>query len=109
MDLWLVLLHELEEYVEDMSRLFPNLVGLLRRDFDNLKVALDIIVAYAVVGGAAFMRTHGKRSYFKQNQRPATDQTSCWAVFLQDKAFWISSWPSLGTFVIAVRLLPRKQ
>eukprot|EP00189_Rhodosorus_marinus_P011810 CAMPEP_0184745120 /NCGR_PEP_ID=MMETSP0315-20130426/7820_1 /TAXON_ID=101924 /ORGANISM="Rhodosorus marinus, Strain UTEX LB 2760" /LENGTH=992 /DNA_ID=CAMNT_0027217141 /DNA_START=113 /DNA_END=3091 /DNA_ORIENTATION=+ len=60
MDLWLVLLHELEEYVEEMSNLFPNLVGILRQDFDNLKVALDIIVAYAVVGGAAFMRTHGQ-------------------------------------------------
>mmetsp|Transcript_2808 Transcript_2808/g.8559 ORF Transcript_2808/g.8559 Transcript_2808/m.8559 type:complete len:998 (+) Transcript_2808:231-3224(+) len=58
LDLWIVVLRNLETYTEEVSKLFPNIVALIERDFDNLKPALDILSACVVIGGIDFMRTH---------------------------------------------------
>lgn len=59
LDLWLTFLQEMESYTPEMAALFPNLVAVLDRDFDNLKRSLDILVAYCAVGGVALMQVHG--------------------------------------------------
>lgn len=65
MQLWLVVLRETETYTDQASALFPQLVRVFNRDFDNLGVGMNLIDVYAVVGGMDFMRVHGE--YMEEN------------------------------------------
>lgn len=59
-ELWAALIAASEEYSEDLNNYFPCVKQILENDYDNLKVLSHVIQGYALLGGEAFMQSHGK-------------------------------------------------
>lgn len=55
-ELWLAVIEASGEYSNDLHRLFPFTMEILRRDYENLNKVFDLMKAYMLLGADAFMR-----------------------------------------------------
>lgn len=60
-ELWLAVVEASDAYSEELHKLFPYTVLILRRDYEQLSSVFELMKAYMLLGGEVFMREFSDR------------------------------------------------